>query len=168
MKTQFFKNLFFLLAAVPFVLGASEAPRPTPTVDFSSRTMVQLVEYARSNNLEALTPRSNQSYVDRFKALANQRLNDLRAALGITPEMMAQGQLIIIIPAAAGVPNSGHVGWHGPNCICDLLDQFMSRQGAASDADHEDMTTQEATHNEEPTTDELNAYMKNMNFNKKQ
>lgn len=158
-------SLLFLLCATQFGIHASEAPRPTPTIDFSSRTMVQLIEYARSNNLEALTPRSNQSYVDRYNALANQRLNDLRAQLA---EMMPQGQLIIIIPAAADMPNSGHEGVHGPNCICHLLDQFMSRQGAESDADHEDMTTEEATHNEEPTAEELNRRMKDMNFNKKQ
>lgn len=157
-------SILFILGVVSGI-QASEAPRPTPTIDFSSRSMRELVEYARSNNLESLTPRSHQSYTDRFKALANQGLNDLRAQLA---EMMGQGQLIIIIPAAADVPNSGHVGGHGPDCICDLLDQFMSRQGAASAAHHEDMTTEETTQNEEPTADELNRRMKDMNFNKKQ
>lgn len=173
-----FLNIFFLSSTVSFATSASEAPRPVPTIDFSSRTMRELVEYARNNNLEALTPRSHQSYSNRFRTLTTQSLNDLRdqlrAQLGITPEMMAQNQqqpaisVIFIVPAAAAVPHSGHVDGHGPNCICDLLDQFMPRQGAESDADHENMTTQEATHNEEPTADELNRRMKDMNFNKKQ
>jgi hypothetical protein len=169
MKTNL--SLLFLLCVVPGI-QASEAPRPTPTIDFSSKTLKELVEYKRSNNLEALTPRSNQSYTDRFKALATQGINDVRAALGITPEMIDQAQqrptpIYIFVPAAAmqGFDRANH-GPHNPHCICDLLDRLMPRQGAPGTVNREDMTTQEATQNEEPTTDELNMPMKNMNFKK--
>ncbi len=166
-------SIWFLLCLTS-AIHASEAPRPMSTIDFSSKTLKELVEYRRGNNFEALTPRSNQSYTDRFKALFTQGINDLRAQLGITPEMMAQSQqrpitIFLFVPVAAmpGLDPANH-GTHNPHCVCDLLDRFMARQGAPGAANREDMTTEEATQNEEPTIDELNVHMKNMNFKKEQ
>ncbi len=177
MKTSLCKNLLLIILLAPLGIDASETPSQTPTIDFSSQSMRELVEFQRNNNIQALTPRSHQSYASRFRALANQSLNDLRAQLGITPERMDQGDqqpaisVIFIVPAAAHTPNVGHAGGHGPNCICHLLDQFMQRTSA--DGQSEMDTSDEESENEDQANDEgltaqLAKLMHNLRFNRQQ
>lgn len=157
MKTSLCRNLLLIILLAPLGIGASETPSQTPTIDFSSQSMRELVEYKRNNNFEALTPRSKQSYTNRFRDLSNQALNDLRTQLGITPEMRAQAQqparIFIVIPAAANQGDPMHPSWHGahnPDCICDILGQFMQMSEAEDSAEMD--TSDEEPENQNPVT----------------
>lgn len=162
MKTSLCKNVLLLISLVTLVLRASEVPCQTPTIDFSSASLRELVEYQRNNNVAGLTPRSKQSYTNRFRHLSRDRFNDLRARLSTIPEAQAQpirGVLFIrMIPAATQVADTRHARaheTHGLDCICHLLDQLMLPV-AVQDQAHQNMDSNEDAH--DITTHDVNGY----------
>lgn len=171
MKTSHCRNLLLILSVVPLSVHASQAPRPTPTIDFSSKSLTELRQYLQTNDIETLTPRSKQSFNDSIStAAARERLSQLFDAAsaapsdlptmhpGVTPELFELAQrlptitVILIsryVPAAAAdQPNLRVLGYgpHGPFCSCPWPDSAApSEQANPAQADaHDDATnTQE-------------------------
>ncbi len=171
MKSLLFSKVLLILSVAPLVVRASQAPRPTPTIDFSSKSLTELRQYMQTNDIGTLTPRSKQSFNDSISTAAvRERLSQLFDAAsaapsdlptmhsGVSPELFELAQrlptitVILIsgsVPAAAAEQPTlrvlGH-GPHGPFCSCPWPDSGApSEQANPAQADaHDDATnTQE-------------------------